>query len=196
MLPLVTAGFAVWLGKESASARFWACALVGSALVVAHGIWIADMQFEPADLLMMLAILACGLGYAEGGRLSRRLGALAVIAWALILSLPLSLPATLILGWLTRGQWLALRPGMDRIRLCRVFSMFVGFHSGTRASPRWGSPDRPAPIAAIVSRPGAGGLAAGRKYRTRHLGCRVPRPDPGLCGPALGLMVPTLNGFH
>ena len=35
------------------------------------------------DLLMVAAILLCGLGYAEGATLSRRLGGWQVISWAL-----------------------------------------------------------------------------------------------------------------
>jgi hypothetical protein len=37
---------------------------------------------------MLAAILACGLGYAEGAKLSRVLGGWQVICWALVLSLP------------------------------------------------------------------------------------------------------------
>jgi drug/metabolite transporter (DMT)-like permease len=128
MLPLATAGFAVWLGGERAGSLFWCCAALGSAAVVSHGVWLADMQFEPADLLMVLAILACGLGYAEGGRLARRLGSLPVIAWALILSLPLSAPVSLALAWLTRDQWvLAPLSAWAGLLYVAIFSMFVGF---------------------------------------------------------------------
>ena len=37
------------------------------------------------------SILVCGLGYAEGAALSRRLGGWQVISWALLLSLPVML---------------------------------------------------------------------------------------------------------
>ena len=37
---------------------------------------------------MLAAIVVCGLGYAEGAKLSRRLGGWQVISWALVLSLP------------------------------------------------------------------------------------------------------------
>ena len=37
---------------------------------------------------MVAAILLCGLGYAEGATLSRRLGGWQVISWALVLALP------------------------------------------------------------------------------------------------------------
>ena len=41
---------------------------------------------------MVAAIVLCGLGYAEGAALSRRLGGWQVISWALLLALPLMLP--------------------------------------------------------------------------------------------------------
>ncbi|ONS31210.1 EamA family transporter, partial [Burkholderia cenocepacia] len=71
------------------------------------------------------AIVACGLGYAEGARLSRQLGGWQVISWALVLSLPLMLPLT----WLT---WPASFDGVDAAALwglayVSLFSMLIGF---------------------------------------------------------------------
>ena len=50
----------------------------------------AMMKHTSVGLLAVLlaAVVVCGLGYAEGGRLSRRLGGWQVICWALVLSLP------------------------------------------------------------------------------------------------------------
>ena len=42
------------------------------------------------------AIVVCGLGYAEGARLSRHLGGWQVISWALVLSLPIMAVLTLL----------------------------------------------------------------------------------------------------
>lgn len=128
VLPLATAGFAVWLNKEKARAAFWACACLGSLITVAHGAWLAGMQVHPADLFMVGAVLACGLGYAMGARLSRRLGALPVIAWSLIVSLPLSAPTFGLFAWNTRDQWLrAPASAMLGFAYVTIFSMFVGF---------------------------------------------------------------------
>ena len=74
---------------------------------------------------MLAAVIVCGLGYAEGARLSRRLGGLQVISWALVLALPamlcvaiVSLPPTL--SGVSLSAWLGLA-------YVSVFSMFVGF---------------------------------------------------------------------
>ncbi len=47
--------------------------------------------------LILAAVAVCSLGYAEGGALSRRMGGLRVICWALILSLPASVPLAFLL---------------------------------------------------------------------------------------------------
>lgn len=61
------------------------------------------------DLLMMAAIVFCGLGYAEGAALSRRLGGWQVISWALVLALPVML--LLALGRIAGvGQLQLLQP--------------------------------------------------------------------------------------
>ncbi|WP_163579313.1 EamA family transporter, partial [Klebsiella pneumoniae] len=65
------------------------------------------------------------LGYAEGARLSRRLGGWQVISWALVVSLPLMLPLTLYImphDWSVIGQgaWLGLA-------YVSLFSMLIGF---------------------------------------------------------------------
>jgi len=42
-----------------------------------------------ADLALFAAIVSAGVGYAEGARLSRSLGGLQVISWALVFSAPI-----------------------------------------------------------------------------------------------------------
>lgn len=49
-----------------------------------------------ADLLLFGAVLACAIGYAEGGLLSRELGSWQTISWALALAAPVMLTLTAI----------------------------------------------------------------------------------------------------
>lgn len=77
------------------------------------------------DLLMLGAIVLCGLGYAEGATLSRRLGGWQVISWALIIALPIMLPLAIVnfptnVAAVTRAAWIGLA-------YVSVFSMFIGF---------------------------------------------------------------------
>ncbi|MEZ5829783.1 MAG: DMT family transporter [Dongiaceae bacterium] len=125
LLPLATAGFAALIGQDRPRPLFWLFAVLGSVFVAGYA-WISSgLELEAADLLMLAAIVTCGMGYAVGGKLTRRLGSLAVIAWALVLSLPVSAAATIAL-W---PADLAAVPASAwaGFAYVSVFSMFVGF---------------------------------------------------------------------
>lgn len=125
LLPLCTALFGVLRAGERPSAVFWMFSVAGAALVAGFALsTTADMAVAGAGF-MIAAVLACGLGYAEGARLSRRLGGWQVISWALVLSLPVMLPLALWtlpedLGTVSTSGWLALA-------YVSLFSMMIGF---------------------------------------------------------------------
>lgn len=125
MLPLSTAIFGVFRGSERPRPAFWIFSLAGSLLVAGYAAMQGISASPVGDVLMLLAILLCGLGYAEGARLSKMLGGWQVISWALVLSLPVMAPLTWILlpsdlsevgasGWIGLGY-------------VSFFSMFLGF---------------------------------------------------------------------
>lgn len=125
ILPLFTAIFAVWRASERPSALFWLFALLGSSFVAGYAALSSGHTSLVGGLLMLGAVVACGLGYTEGGRLSRALGGWQVISWALVLSLPIILP----IAWLTWPQSLieisiTAWAGLIYVSL---FSMFIGF---------------------------------------------------------------------
>jgi drug/metabolite transporter (DMT)-like permease len=99
ILPLATAVVgSVWL-RQRPSAGFWLCALAGSALVAAFVLLrhnATDSNAQWADLLLVLAVLSAAFGYVGGGRLTLELGAERVICWVLVISLPITLPVTLL----------------------------------------------------------------------------------------------------
>jgi drug/metabolite transporter (DMT)-like permease len=91
LLPIATALLAaLWLGERH-RARFWTCAAIGSAIVIAfalrHG-----FAFGGGHLWMLAAVLIGAIGYVAGGRLSRTIGGVNTILWSLVLALPLTLP--------------------------------------------------------------------------------------------------------
>jgi len=96
LLPLSTAVFGVLRGGERPRPAFWLFSLLGSVFVAGHAALGGIGPSLRGDLLMLAAIVVCGLGYAEGARLSRRLGGWQVISWALVLSLPVMLPMALL----------------------------------------------------------------------------------------------------
>ncbi|WFU41352.1 DMT family transporter [Bradyrhizobium sp. CB82] len=125
LLPLATAVFAVLRGRERPQLRFWLFSILGSATVAGFALSGGSAGSLTGDLLMVAAILLCGLGYAEGATLSRRLGGWQVISWALILALPLMLPVAIVsLPQTWDGIGLPAWVGLAYVS---VFSMFVGF---------------------------------------------------------------------
>jgi drug/metabolite transporter (DMT)-like permease len=125
LLPLATAIFGVLRGGERPKPVFWLFSLLGSAAVAGFAL-AQGLSASPAgDLLMLAAVLVCGLGYAEGGKLSRRLGGWQVISWALVLSLP----AMLALALLTWPASLAAveAPAWLSLAYVSLFSMLIGF---------------------------------------------------------------------
>ncbi|WP_207456824.1 DMT family transporter [Azospirillum sp. SYSU D00513] len=125
LLPLATAAFGVLRGGERPKPAFWLFSGCGSLLVAGFALFQGGTASLAGDALMLAAILLCGLGYAEGARLSRRLGGWQVISWALVLSLPVMLP--LMLGTLPRS-WAAIGTGAwIGLGYVSLFSMLIGF---------------------------------------------------------------------
>ena len=125
LLPLSTAIFAVLRGGERPQPLFWLFAVLGSATVAGFAMSNGGSASLTGDLPMVAAIVLCGLGYAEGAALSRRLGGWQVISWALLLALPLMVPLAALTwppAWNDVGAaaWIGLA-------YVSVFSMFVGF---------------------------------------------------------------------
>ncbi|TDW36974.1 EamA-like transporter family protein [Rhizobium azibense] len=96
LLPLATAVFGVLRGGERPRPVFWLFSCLGSAIVAGFALMREDAASSVGDILMLAAVIVCGLGYAEGGRLSRKLGGWQVISWALVLSLPVMLVLSLV----------------------------------------------------------------------------------------------------
>ena len=125
LLPLATAVFGVLRGGERPRPVFWLFSILGSVLVMGYA-FAQGLSAAPAgDVLMLLAVLVCGLGYAEGAKLSRSLGGWQVICWALVVSLPVVVPLSLILApaslsGISLPAWLSLG-------YVALFSMLIGF---------------------------------------------------------------------
>ena len=125
LLPIATAVFGVVRGGERPRPAFWACSIAGAAVVAGWALAGGGKASLTGDALMLAAVVVCGLGYAEGAALSRRLGGWQVISWALLLSLPVMLPAALAtrpatwegIGW----------PALAALGYVSLFSMLIGF---------------------------------------------------------------------
>jgi drug/metabolite transporter (DMT)-like permease len=136
LLPLATAVFGALRSGERPSPVFWLLSFCGALVTVAFAARGLDGQPGTGDVLMLAAILVCGLGYAEGGVLARRLGGWQVIAWATVLSLPVSLPLALILA--PAAPAAIPLPAWAGLAYVALFSMLIGFVYWYRALARGG----------------------------------------------------------
>lgn len=125
LLPLSTALFGVWRGGERPKPAFWVFSLLGAATVTGFALLNSNGGSMAGDLYMLAAIVVCGLGYAEGAKLSRRLGGWQVISWALLLSLPV-MAVLMALNWPARFDGIGI-PAWTGLAYVSVFSMLVGF---------------------------------------------------------------------
>lgn len=98
VLPAMTAVFAVLRAGERPPPLFWVASVGGLSAVLVFLIISGSVRgaLSSADLFLLTAVVLCGLGYAEGGALARQLGGARTICWALLLSLPVTLPITLV----------------------------------------------------------------------------------------------------
>lgn len=125
LLPLATASFGYLRAGERPRPGFWLFSVLGAALVVGYALAQGIGSITWGDPLMLAAIVVCGLGYAEGGRLSRTVGGWQVISWALVLSLP----AMLALTWATlpAGFGHVDAAAWTGLAYVSLFSMLIGF---------------------------------------------------------------------
>jgi drug/metabolite transporter (DMT)-like permease len=124
-LPLITAIFGVLRAGERPKPAFWLFSGLGGMTVAGFALSQGGAASFAGDLLMAAAITACGMGYAEGARLSRRLGGWQVISWALLLALPLMLPLAVLTA---PPSWEGIgTPAWIGLAYVSVFSMWAGF---------------------------------------------------------------------
>ncbi len=139
LLPLATAAVAAAALHQRARPAFWACAVLGSALVVvfawlragAHG----GFGFDAADGLLAGAVVAASVGYVYGAKITPEMGAERVICWVCLGALPVTLPLAL---WLWPANAADIRPSawVGFVYVGSV-SMWAGFFAWYRGLD-WG----------------------------------------------------------
>ncbi|MET0518894.1 MAG: DMT family transporter [Burkholderiaceae bacterium] len=129
VLPLATAAIGALLLRQRPSRGFWACAVAGLALVIGFAGWRGAGRLQPADALLLGAVLATSVGYVTGARLSLSLKPEQVISWLLVLALPVTLP--LAIAWAPQTQIAASAWG--GFAYVSLFSQWLGFFAWYRA---------------------------------------------------------------
>lgn len=130
LIPLFTALFSVLLAKEKPSVGYWMAGLVGSATIVSYSIYLGGGVLHIADIALLLAVVSAAIAYAEGAKLANELGSWQVICYALIMSLPITLPISFLYAEMNT-QYNALPAWIGFIYLS-VVSMFLGFFAWYR----------------------------------------------------------------
>ncbi|CAA9561533.1 MAG: Permease of the drug/metabolite transporter (DMT) superfamily [uncultured Thermomicrobiales bacterium] len=130
LLPAATAIMAVARAGERPPPAFWLASAVGVGAVLVFAAAQGAGRPQPADGLLLAAVVLGALGYAEGGRLAREMGGWRVICWALVLAGPVLTPPVLIV---------AVRDGLDAgqdawlgFGYVSLVSMFLGFFAWYR----------------------------------------------------------------
>jgi drug/metabolite transporter (DMT)-like permease len=124
-LPIATAFVAVLITHERPKPLFWIASLAGAALVVAFALRQGSGSLSSGDLLLFAAVAVAAIGYTFSGRLTAQMPGWEVISWALVVALPVSLPAALLTMPADLSQ-IALKPWLALLYVA-VFSQWIGF---------------------------------------------------------------------
>jgi drug/metabolite transporter (DMT)-like permease len=126
LIPLATAIFGRLRGNERPGALFWWASAAGATVVTAYAFRHGFSGFGIWDVFLVCALVTGGLGYAEGGLLSRELPGWKVISWGLVLSLPASIPISVIAAIADPPDHVGTT-SLIGFAYVSVFSMFLGF---------------------------------------------------------------------
>lgn len=137
LLPVATAVVAAVRVGERPSPLFWSACLAGTATVVAFALVAGAGSLRPADVLLLAAVIAGAIGYAEGAVLARQMPGWQVICWALLASLPVLVPVCAV-GLVTRPPHPAGVSPWVGFGYVSVVSMFLGFFAWYHGLARGG----------------------------------------------------------
>jgi drug/metabolite transporter (DMT)-like permease len=133
-MPLATAVIAVMHTHERASWQFWSAASTGTAVLVAFAVTqggISGGNVE-ADLLIVGAVFSSAWCYVLGASVTRAMPGWQVISWVVVLALPLTIPASIVLWLETSDRYSPGAGAWTSLALLGVSSMYVGFFAWYR----------------------------------------------------------------
>lgn len=96
LTPAATAIIAVLRAGERPSLPFWIACTAGFCAVLYFAYDEGGGQLSLADGWLFLGMLSLGIAYVEGGRVSRELGGMTALCWAMVLMTPIA--AALLAG--------------------------------------------------------------------------------------------------
>ncbi len=125
LLPLCTAlAAALWSG-ERPSLGFWACSVVGAAIIVAYALRQGGGGVSVGDLWLLGTVFCAATGYVASAELARVMPGWTVISWALVINLVASIPAAV---WLWPDNLADVSPrGWSAFFYLAVVSQYFAF---------------------------------------------------------------------
>lgn len=140
LTPICTAAMGAVRERKTLPFQFWAASLLGAILVAFYLYWRVQHVLHTAagtalfatmmpQVALILAALCASVGYTEGAILSRRLGGMHVISWALILALPITLPLVLWHG-IPHPQSASVWLAMAYVSCISMFAAFAFWYRG------------------------------------------------------------------
>jgi drug/metabolite transporter (DMT)-like permease len=120
---------------ERPSRAFWLASFAGLVAVLAFAATRGAGLLSTDDVFILIAVALSAIGYAEGGALARELPGWQVICWAVVLSLPLTLPIGVVAALGSElqadtGAWLGFAYVAAVSALLGFFPWYAGLARG------------------------------------------------------------------
>jgi drug/metabolite transporter (DMT)-like permease len=125
LAPAATAILSVIRAGERPPSRFWVACATGVAAVALFAVWQGGGRIVLADGWLLAATLSVGVGYVEGGRVSRELGGAVTLCWAMILLAPVAI--VVLIAAVIGRDWSPISwQAWAGLAYAGVVSMFLG----------------------------------------------------------------------
>ncbi|GAB5378516.1 MAG: DMT family transporter [Acuticoccus sp.] len=124
IMPLATAIAGAVVGGERLPPAFWALSVCGAAIVSVFTLSRAGWSLSPGDGFLVIAAALAGLGYATSGVMARSRPGWSVTAWALVISLPFTIPVS---AMSMPAVWPQSGAAVAGFAYLAIVSMFLGF---------------------------------------------------------------------
>ena len=133
-MPLTTALIAVLRTGERVSKQFWWAASLGTAALVAFALSRGGAEGGDlvADLLVIGAVLFSSTCYVLGAEVTRHMPGWQVISWVVVLALPVTVPASILIALATHDQYDPAPTAWAVLVALGLSSMYLGFFAWYR----------------------------------------------------------------
>ncbi len=133
-MPLTTALIAVLRTHERVSWQFWIAAGAGTTALLAFALSRGGAEGGDlvADSLVACAVVASSWCYVEGASVTKVMPGWQVISWVVVLALPITVPASATIWWVTHAHHDPTAGAWTSLVLLGVSSMYLGFFAWYR----------------------------------------------------------------